>query len=82
MRSIGLDLVLARRIATAVVLVAGSLALAGCFSVSPRAWQNGRYLDSYQMLYGSHDQQGMRNLRIQADPTSHFDAGPRRLGVH
>ncbi len=82
MKALAPDAVRARRLAAAVILAAGALMLAGCASISPRVWQNGRYLDSYQMLYGPHDQQQMRTLHIDADPTSHFNAGPRRLGVH
>lgn len=58
----------ARVVALAVVALGVIAGLSGCVSVSQRAWQNGRNVSSFDVLYGPRDLRSHDHLYRTADP--------------
>jgi len=58
----------ARAVIVAAAVVGALVGLSGCVSISPRVWQNGRNISSYDVLYGARDMRSHDHLYRQADP--------------
>lgn len=58
----------ARVVVTAVAALGALVGLSGCVSISPRVWQNGQNVSSFDVLYGPRDLRSHDHLYRTADP--------------
>ena len=58
----------ARTVVMAVVTLGALIGLGGCMSISPRVWQNGRNISSFDVVYGPRDMRAHDLLYRTADP--------------
>lgn len=58
----------ARAVVMAVVALGALVGLGGCVSISPRVWQNGQNISSFDVVYGPRDLRSHDHLYRTADP--------------